>query len=73
MFLTRRNMATFLIRITEVLISQAQFAVEAETEEEARQILFNSKGERPKQVSEAPQEHRGYFDEEVAPGLRDLA
>jgi hypothetical protein len=66
-------MATFLIRTTEVLISQTQFAVEAETEEGARQILFNSKGERPKQVSEEPQERRIYFDDEVAPGLRDLA
>jgi hypothetical protein len=66
-------MKTFLIRTTEVLVSQCQFAVNAETEEEARRLLFNSTEGEPKQVSEMPQERRIYFDEEVAPGLRDLA
>ena len=35
--------------------------------------LRRTTGWEPKQVPEAPQERRVYFDEEAAPGLRDLA
>jgi hypothetical protein len=66
-------MKTFLVRTTEVIISQCQFAVQAETEEDARRILFNSKEGGTKLNYEMPEERRIYFDEEVAPGLRDLA
>jgi hypothetical protein len=66
-------MKIFPIQITAVIISQVQFAVEAETEEEARKRLLNSSEGEPRQVREGPEERRLYFDEEVAPGLRDLA
>jgi hypothetical protein len=65
-------MKSFKIQVTEVLIYQATFAVEAETEEEARTKLFRS-AEQATQISEKPEYRRGFFDEELAPGLREMA